>query len=87
MKPIQLIKATDKIIKVGGKVFHNDGRKRIDLKKPIRDLFENSGGKIGYAMELCLSETKAIERIKELSQKQVIPVILYFTAEKEEEYL
>ena len=85
MKPIQLIKATDKIIKVGGKIIYNDGRQRIDLKKPIRDLFESSGDKIGYAMELCLSETKAVERIKELSQKQVIPVILYFTEEGKDE--
>lgn len=85
MKRIQLIKISDKIIKVGGKVIHNDGRERIDLKKPIRDLFENSGDKIMYAMELCLSKTKAIERIEELSHNHVIPVILYFTNEVENE--
>ena len=81
-KPIQ---TTDKIISVAGKVFYNDQRRRIDVKKPIRDLFENGSAEIGYVMELCLSETKALERIRELSQRKVVPVILYFTAEGENE--
>jgi len=78
-KPIQ---NTNKIISVSGKVFYNDRRRRIDVKKPIRDLFEDDGSlEVGYTMELCLSETKAVERLKELSQKKILPVLLYFTME------
>ncbi len=75
------IRTTDRIIRVRGKVFYNDRRRRIDVKKPIRDLFENGSLNIGYVMELCLSEQKTILRIKELSQKNVLPVILYFEEE------
>jgi len=77
-KPIQ---NTNKIISVSGKVFYNDRRRRIDVKKPIRDLFEDGSLEVGYTMELCLSENKAVERLKELSQKKVLPVLLYFTME------
>jgi len=84
------IPITDKIISVSGKVFYNDRRRRIDVKKPIRDLFENNNAEdneldVGYTMELCLTESKLQERVKELSQKRVMPVLLYFTAEGENE--
>ena len=72
------ITTTDKIISVQGKVFYNDRRRRIDVKRPIRDLFESGSMDIGYTMELCLSETKLFSRIKELSEQHVLPVLLYF---------
>ncbi len=77
-KPIQ---TADRIISVQGKVFYNDRRRRIDVKKPIRDLFESNTMDIHYIMELCLSENKAHERLRELSKKNIMPVILYFANE------
>ncbi|MGV8162421.1 MAG: hypothetical protein ACP5N2_03775 [Candidatus Nanoarchaeia archaeon] len=77
-KPIQ---TTDRVISVSGRVFYNDRRRRIDVKKPIRDLFESEQKGIGYIMELCLSEDKLLERAKALSGRNVLPVLLYFTDE------
>lgn len=74
----QPIQTTDRIISVQGKVIYNDRRRRIDVKKPIRDLFENGSKEISYTMELCLSENKLQSRVKELSEKNVLPVLLYF---------
>jgi hypothetical protein len=49
------------------------------LKKPIKDLFESEEFlEVFYTMELCLSESKAVARLKELTEKNVIPVLLYF---------
>jgi len=76
------IQTTEKIISVVGKVFYNDRRRRIDVKKPIRDLFENNNLPVGYVMELCMTETAIMERIRELGRNKVIPVILYFTREE-----
>ena len=78
-KPIQ---TTDKIIRVEGKVFYNDQRRRIDVKKPIRDLFD-SNDDVRYVMELCLSELKLAKRIKELEKENIIPVLMYFVEEGE----
>ena len=76
-KPIQ---TTKRIIKVEGKVFYNDRRRRIDVKRPIRDLFEdNSKTEIKYTMELCLSEERIMQRIKELGKENVVPVLMYFS--------
>ena len=72
------IKTRNKIIKVQGKVIYNDSRKRIDIKKPIRDLFEDVKDGVLYTMEVCLSEETAHKRVEELSKKNVVPVILYF---------
>ena len=57
LKPIITSK---KVILVSGKVFYNDRRRRIDIKRPIRDLFEDSSFKIRYIMEMCFSEEKAV---------------------------
>lgn len=74
------IKTKNQVISVEGKVFYNDRRRRIDVKKPIKDLFsKNSNANIGYIMELCLSKEKALERINELSTREIIPVLMYFT--------
>lgn len=81
-KPIQ---TTDKVISVRGKVFYNDRRRRIDVKKPIRDLFEHGSMDVGYIMELCLSENKLLRRVKELSEENVLPVLLYFVGGEEDE--
>lgn len=72
------IQTSNRIISVEGKVFYNDRRRRIDLKRPIRDLFECNNVNIYYVMELCMSEEKAVERLRELSSKNIIPVMLYF---------
>ncbi len=74
-KPVMTV---DKAITVKGKIFHDDRRKRIDLKKPIRDLFENAETEVDYVMELCMSKEKLDSRIKELTEKKVMPVLLYF---------
>ena len=72
------IKTAEKVISVEGKIFYNDRRRRIDVKKPIRDLFDNSSLDVFYTMELCLSENKLIERVKNLSKENIMPIILYF---------
>ena len=79
--PLSPIISKDMVISVTGKVLYNDRKRKIDLKRPIRDLFDSTSIKIFYMMELCLSEAKAIERVKELSKKNVMPVILYFMEE------
>ena len=78
--PIQTI---NKTIKVYGKVFYNDRRRRIEVKTPIRDLFFDDGNSsIGYVMELCFNTERIVQRIKELSGKKIIPILMYFTKEK-----
>ncbi len=65
-------------IKTKGKVFYTDRRRRIDLKKPIRDLFEHSNYEVFYVMELCLSKDAILNRVSSLSEKRILPVLLYF---------
>lgn len=74
------VKATNQIIKVAGKVFYNDRRRRIDLKHPIRDLFPD--GSVKYVMELCLSKEGIIKRVEQLVKEEIRPVLLYFDAEE-----
>jgi hypothetical protein len=76
--PLELIKTTNKVISVKGKVLYNDRKRKIDLKRPIRDLFDSVSVDVFYTMELCLSKQKVLERVSELSDNNVIPVILYF---------
>ena len=75
---LEPIKTRNKIIKVQGKVIYNDSRKRIDIKKPVRDLFEDVENDVLYTMEVCMSNERAHERLEELSKKKVVPIILYF---------
>jgi hypothetical protein len=75
---LEPIKTRNKIIKVQGKVIYNDSRKRIDIKKPVRDLFEDVEDGVLYTMEVCFSEEIAHQRLEELSKKNVVPIILYF---------
>ena len=78
ISPLNIIKTAQQIITVDGKVLYNDKRRRIDLKKPIRDLFEGTSMDIFYVMELCLSKEKTLERIRQLNEEEIIPIILYF---------
>jgi len=81
--PIKPIASNDKILSVCGKILYNDRRRRIDLKKPVRDLFEQTPDPF-YIMELCLNEKKLHERINELSKMNITPVILYFGCKENE---
>ena len=78
--PVNTIATADRIIQTSGSVIYNDRRRRIDLKKPIVDLFEDSEIRedIKYMMEICLSQEKLHDRIKELSEQKLMPVLLYF---------
>jgi hypothetical protein len=84
--PVNTISSADSIIQTTGRVFYNDGRRRIDLKKPIRDLFENSEIQmdINYMMEIFLSSEKLHDRINELSEQRLVPVLLYFMKGEDE---
>lgn len=74
----ELIKTANQIIDVQGKVFYNDRRRRIDIKKPIRNLFGRDDTDVFYTMELCLSRATAVNRVNELSESDIVPVLLYF---------
>jgi hypothetical protein len=76
--PLELIKTTNRVITVKGKVLYNDRKRKIDLKRPIRDLFDSTSVDVFYMMELCLSKEKVLERVNQLADKNVMPVILYF---------
>jgi hypothetical protein len=75
---IELIKTRNKIISVRGKVLYNDRKRKIDLKRPIKDLFDDASMDIFYKMDICLSKESALHRMEELTKKEVMPVILYF---------
>jgi hypothetical protein len=82
--PFNVITTTNKIIKVRGKVIYNDRKRKIDLKRPIRDLFDATSNDVHYMMELCLSKEEALKRVKQLTDEEVVPVILYFVQKEEE---
>ncbi len=75
-EPITISK---KKLTVRGKVVYNDQRRRIDVKQPIKELLGSGLDNIGYVMELHLDEINKIKRIKELTEKGILTVILYFT--------
>jgi hypothetical protein len=79
MLTIKPIETKNKIISISGKVIYNDSRKRIDIKKPIKDLFEDINGNVLYTMEMCLSKEIAVQRVKDLSGNNIVPIILYFS--------
>ncbi|MDD3175335.1 MAG: hypothetical protein PHU51_02565 [Candidatus Nanoarchaeia archaeon] len=81
IKPIQ---TTNKSIRIEGKVFYNDRRRRIDVKRPIRDLFD-ANQDVRYVMELCLSKDKLATRIQELENKGVTPLLLYFIGDDKDD--
>jgi hypothetical protein len=78
-KPINILESA---ITSQGKIMWNDGRRRIDLKKPIRDLFEpleTEKQRINYMMEICLSKDKVMQRTTQLMNEGTIPILFYFT--------
>jgi hypothetical protein len=85
LAPFEIIKTTNKIITVKGKVIYNDRKRKIDLKRPIRDLFDSTSNNVHYMMELCLSKEEAVKRVKQLTEKEVVPVILYFMQTEEKQ--
>jgi len=76
------VTTANKVVSVNGKVFYNDRRRRIDLKRPIRDLFEKENVDVFYQMELCLSLETTLKRVNQLSQENVVPILLYFVVKK-----
>lgn len=76
--PIEIINTKHRIITVNGKVLYNDRKRKIDLKRPIKDLFDTASPDVRYMMELCLSKDVVVRRVEELAEKDVLPVILYF---------
>lgn len=79
------INTANRIISVTGKVFYNDRRRRIDIKKPIRDLFDSGRLEVYYTMELCLSQKRALERLEQLAKENIMPVFIYFTRKGEQQ--
>ena len=78
------INTLDGSIMVQGRIFWNDSRRRIELKKPIRQLFEpfeSEAVVVKYMMELCLSKNKLLKRAEQLADKNTLPVLLYFVRE------
>ena len=70
-----------KIITVNGKVFWNDRRRRLNLKKPIRELISDNdpeSNDLNYGMEICLEKEILLERAEELLNEGINPILLYF---------
>jgi len=80
----QIIDIHDSIITVKGKVLWNDGRRRIDIKKPIRSIFEpleTETQTTSYIMEQCLSKENLAKRTQQLLSQEIIPILFYFIKE------
>ena len=77
----QKIDLLNSVLTVEGRIFWTDGRRRIDLKKPVTDIFQESErnqNKIFYKMDLCLNKNKLRERTEELLEKGITPILFYF---------
>jgi len=74
----------ESVISVQGKILCSDHKRRINLKKPIKDIFEplETSQSTGYVMEICLSRSKLMSRTEELLDNGVVPILLYFVNEK-----
>lgn len=80
------IKLFESIISVHGKVIYNDGRRRIEVKRPIRDFFDSQdNNKMGFAMEMCLNSKILKQRLDSLCNKNIRPILLYFVTEDSNE--
>ena len=69
------------IITVNGKVFWNDRRRRLNLKKPVRELIHDNDPEsddLNYEMEICLKKEVLLKRTEELMDKGINPILLYF---------
>ena len=74
MKPINPMQ---EVLKIQGRIINNDGRKRIEIKRPLSSMFAASD----YSMELYLNKEKFKERIDEIAGKGVLPVLVWFYKE------
>ena len=76
LQPINIKKS----ILVEGTVLYNDGRRRIDIKRPFTDILENmaESNKVVYAMEMYLCKDKFMEKIEEAVEDGVLPILLWF---------
>jgi len=69
------------IMSVTGKVFWNDRRRRLNLKKPVRELISDNDPEsddLNYEMEICLKKEVLLKRTEELINKGINPILLYF---------
>ena len=80
---VQPICVTSQMITVGGHVHYTDKRRRIELKKPVRDLFSHIKGNVSYIMEICLDSDKVQQRVDELKKQNIRPTIIYFLENEE----
>ena len=71
MKPVNPMQ---EVLKIQGRIINNDGRKRIEIKRPLSSMFAASD----YSMELYLNKEKFKERIDEIAGKGVLPVLVWF---------
>ena len=71
---MELVNPMQEVLKVQGRIIHNDGRKRIEIKRPLSSMFAASD----YSMELYLNKDKFKERIEEIAGKGVLPVLVWF---------
>ena len=74
MKPVNPMQ---EVLKIQGRIINNDGRKRIEIKRPLSSMFAASD----YSMELYLNKEKFKERIEEIAGKGVLPVLVWFWKE------
>jgi hypothetical protein len=77
--PVSAISTTDISIKIKGKIIYNDHKRHITLQRPIREMIDAASA--SYRMEFFLTEDRTVDRVRELSSKKIIPVLLYFTVE------
>ncbi len=74
---MELVNPMQEVLKVQGRIIHNDGRKRIEIKRPLSNMFAASD----YSMELYLNKERFKERIDEIARKGVLPVLVWFYKE------
>jgi hypothetical protein len=85
VRALRPILDTNQRITVVGNVFYTDRRRRIDLKKPIRDLIGQTLAQVNYCMEVCLYPEKIPERVVELTRQKIRPVLFYFVEKGKED--
>lgn len=74
---METINPLQDVLRVQGRIINNDGRKRIEIKRPLSSMFAASD----YSMELYLNKEKFKERIEEIAGKGILPVLVWFYKE------
>lgn len=77
----KLVGVCQQIISVRGSVFYTDKRRRINLKKPVRDLISHIPANVAYHMEICMCPHSLKTRIESLTESNIRPILLYFEEE------